>query len=545
MIIEFFNYFTSFALLLGTLVFIHELGHFWAARFFGVRVETFSLGFGPKIFKYKKGDTVYCVSLIPLGGYVKMFGDNPRRRVAGKEKKYSFLDQKTGPKMIIALAGPAMNFILAIFLFMAVAMIGREKPIAKIGDIKENSAAFSAGFRADDLVRSINAKKVKYWEDVARMVESRPEERLEFKVQNQGVVRNVSVQPKKIKNENLTALSREIGNIEGLSVFSKSAHIGVSDLSSRAYRAGLRVFDEIKQIGQNPISNWRDLQTALLMVKGSVLEIKVKREGEEKLIPVTLSLKGLAEVRLNALGIEETSLYIDRVKPSSPASSAGLKRGDRLLSLNGEPLSRWEDFSSIVKNYDADLDKLRLEILREGKKREVFLIPEKMPLVQKSGQLTQKLMIGVSSAQYVSYPEREVSRILNPFSAFSFGWGETLKWSLITAKVIGRLATGALSSRLIGGPLSIAKAAKRSFSDSLVHFLTMMAIISVNLFLMNLLPIPVLDGGHLLLFGIEAVKGSPLSIKKMEMVQMTGFAVILFFVILTLFNDIQNWNLFW
>ena len=545
MVIEFFNYLIPFALLLGTLVFIHELGHFWAARFFGVRVEVFSLGFGPKIFKHKKGSTVYCLSLIPLGGYVKMFGDNPRLRVPVGEKKYSFLDQKTGPKMIIALAGPVMNFILAVLLFMAVGMIGREKPIAKVGDIKESSPAFSAGFRSDDIILSINEKNTAHWEDVVRIVESRPEERLEFKIQNQGLVRSINVQPKRIEDKQLTALSKEIGDIEGLSVFSKSSHIGVSDISSRAYKAGLRTFDEIKQIGQSPVSNWRDLQAALLKVKGSVLKVKVKREGEEKLISAVLSLKGFSEIRLSSLGIEEPSLYVDRIKPGSPADSAGLKRGDRLMSLNGKPLLSWENFSSIVKNYDASLNQLNLEILREGKKELVSLTPEKMPLIQKSGQLTHRLMIGVSSAQYVSYPERVMSRILNPFSALAFGWNETLKWSLITAKVIGRLATGALSTRLIGGPLSIAKAAKRSFSDSLIHFLTMMAIISVNLFLMNLLPIPVLDGGHLLLFGIEAVKGSPLSIKKIEMVQMTGFAVILFFVILTLFNDIQNWNLFW
>ena len=126
-----------------------------------------------------------------------------------------------------------------------------------------------------------------------------------------------------------------------------------------------------------------------------------------------------------------------------------------------------------------------------------------------------------------------------------YGVGETFKWTAVTGKVLWKLITGDISHRVIGGPLSIAKAAKKSFSDSLVEFLAIMAIISVNLFLMNLLPIPVLDGGHLLLFAIEWIKGSALSPQKIELVQIFGFVLVLFFIALTLINDIGNWNLIW
>lgn len=154
-------------------------------------------------------------------------------------------------------------------------------------------------------------------------------------------------------------------------------------------------------------------------------------------------------------------------------------------------------------------------------------------------------MVGVASAQYMSLPELLTVKMKNPVKALIYGVEQTSKWVAVTGKVLWKLITGDISHRIVGGPLSIAKVAKKSFSDSLVEFLAIMAIISVNLFLMNLLPIPVLDGGHLLLFTIEAVKGSALSPKKIEIVQLCGFVVVLFFIVLTLINDIGNWNLIW
>ena len=168
-----------------------------------------------------------------------------------------------------------------------------------------------------------------------------------------------------------------------------------------------------------------------------------------------------------------------------------------------------------------------------------------MSTVHSDGNIEDRYMVGVASAQYTSLPELTTVRMKNPFKALMYGMEETFKWTAVTGKVLWKLITGDISHRVIGGPLSIAKAAKKSFSDSLVEFLAIMAIISVNLFLMNLLPIPVLDGGHLLLFTIEWIKGSALSPQKIELVQIFGFVLVLFFIALTLVNDIGNWNLIW
>ena len=221
MLISFFQYFLPFSLLLGTLVFIHELGHFLAARYFGVRVEIFSLGFGPKLLKFKKGDTLYCISLIPLGGYVKMFGDNPKQILKKEERPFGFLSQKTGPKVIIALGGPLMNLLLAIVIFMALGFIGNKKAKPVLGDLPAESQAYKHGFRSKDLILSVNGQKTSYWDDVRNWVKKNPESNLTFEVERSGVLYNIHAVPQKVENTRVTVLAKFVGKIEGLSISSR------------------------------------------------------------------------------------------------------------------------------------------------------------------------------------------------------------------------------------------------------------------------------------------------------------------------------------
>ena len=539
MLISFFQYFLPFSLLLGTLVFIHELGHFLVARYFGVRVEIFSLGFGPKLFKFKKGDTLYCISLIPLGGYVKMFGDNPKQVLTAEERPFGFLSQKVGPKMAIALGGPVMNLFLAVIIFMALGFIGNKKANPVLGDISAESTAYKNGFRSSDRIVSINSQKIAYWEDVRNFIKENPNHNLEFQVNRSGDLQTIHAVPQQVENTRITELARFVGKIEGLTIRSQSAHIGVSHLDSIAYKQGLRTFDEIKEINGKKVSNWRELENKLSQIQTDVLYVKVQRDSE------LLSFELPALGTIKNLGIESTELYLDRVKKNSPGDKSGLKRKDRLLAWNGNILTTWSDFSEFITDYKDHPKPFELSILREGVEKKLLVHTEKMSTVHPDGNIEDRYMVGVASAQYVSLPELEVVKIKNPFKALLYGIGETSKWTAVTGKVLWKLVTGNISHRVVGGPLSIAKAAKRSFSDSFVEFLAIMAIISVNLFLMNLLPIPVLDGGHLLLFTIEAIKGSALSPRKIEIVQTCGFVVVLFFIVLTLINDIGNWNLIW
>ena len=542
MLASFFQYFLPFTLLLGMLVLIHELGHFLVARYFGVRVEVFSIGFGPKLLKFKKGDTIYCISLIPLGGYVKMFGDNPKNLPQGEDRKIGFLSQKVGVKSLIALGGPLMNFFLAIFLFMILSFLGRNHALPVIGDIHSDTSAYELGFRSQDKVLSINGKEVSYWREVQKKIRKNANKPLIFQLERENQKQTLQVVPKKVKNKKMNRFENFIGEIEGLSIVSQSAHIGIKDHQSIAYQKGLRTFDEIKEINGVSISHWRGLKTFMNQKTHKKMNIKVQREGKKELVDIFLQTR--TPLSLARLGIEPTELYIDRVKKKSPADKAGLQKTDRFFALNGKKLKSWQQFSDQIRE-DQSSKTLTLTIIRQGQKQSITLEPQIMSTLQEDGKIHNRKMIGVASAQYISLPKLEFVRTFNPIKALAYGVQETLRWSAVTGKVLWKLVTGNLSYRVMGGPLSIAKVAKKSFSESLSEFLAVMAIISVNLFLMNLLPIPVLDGGHLLLFAIEGIKGSALSPKKVEFVQIMGFVFILFFIVLTFFNDIGNWNLIW
>ncbi len=542
MVASFFQYLLPFMLMLGILVLIHELGHFLVARYFGVRVEVFSIGFGPKLFKLKKGDTIYCISLIPLGGYVKMFGDNPKKLPQGEDRKKGFLSQKVGAKSLIALGGPVMNCLLAIFLFMFLSFLGRQQALPVLGDIHSETKAYDLGFRADDKILSINDQKIQYWSDVQKKIRKSPEKNLTIQVERLNKIETIQITPDKIKNDKLSHFENFIGKIEGLSIVSKSAHIGVYSNHSIAYKRGLRTFDEIKEINGISILNWRDLKKFFKQNSQKKLNIKVQRDKEEKLITIPLPVHSVAI--LKKLGIESTELYIDRVKNNSPAYKSGLQKKDRFFALNGTVLKSWEEFSSLIQD-NKGFKPFNLTILRDGQKQDVVMKAKKMSTVQEDGVIKDRPMIGVASAQYISLPSLVHVRTLNPIKALNVGVKETFRWSAVTGKVLWKLVTGNLSYRVMGGPLSIAKAARKSFSESLSEFLAVMAIISVNLFLMNLLPIPVLDGGYLLLFAIEGIKGSSLSPQKVEFVQIIGFVFVVFFIVLTFFNDIGNWDLIW
>lgn len=151
-------YLVPMIVLLGLLIFVHELGHFLVAKYYKVRVEVFSLGFGPKIFKFKRGDTTYAISAIPLGGYVKMFGDDPTADVPDEQKSVSFTHKPVGQRIAVVLAGPLMNFGFAVLIFAVVALIGERTLAPKLGDIDPKSDAYAAGFRSGDVIKKIDGE---------------------------------------------------------------------------------------------------------------------------------------------------------------------------------------------------------------------------------------------------------------------------------------------------------------------------------------------------------------------------------------------------
>ena len=571
-----------FIILLGVLIFIHELGHFLAARFFKVKVEVFSLGFGPKILKYKKGDTLYCLSLLPLGGYVKMFGDNPLEEPPEDEKHQGFLYKKAYEKWLIAFAGPFFNLAFTLFGFFILAQLGVPKLLAQLGDLPEDSMAFEKGFRSGDQILALNGQKTSYYEELDTQIKNKIGETLSFDVKSdKGERKSIDIEIQKNKNKNPLSWDKERGFIEGFTILSQGLKLGVSS-DSIAFEKGLRSFDTLlavglysseydpalnldkekqkssdkkeetkKQISKNfkkadwetslkeasskdliPLKYWRELK---FFPASKKYKLQVERNSEIK----TFSFELEKAQTLLDLGLEPSDLYIERVGADTPAEKAGLKRGDHLMAIGDIKLLKWRDLLKKIEKSNGET--LEITYKRGSEVKTVSLAPEKIFV---EGNMKSQYMLGIVSAGSTVLPPK-LSKKHSLFESAVYSGVQTWKWLNIITTGLVRLVTGEFSIRTMGGPIAIGRVAHNSFSKGFSSFLFIMTLISLNLFLLNLLPIPVLDGGHILFFTLEALLGRPISLKKLLVAQNIGLVFILGFMTFALFNDIYNWLNVW
>ena len=534
-----------FIVLLGILIFVHELGHFLVARWCGVRVEVFSLGFGKKIFSYKKGDTTYCISIVPLGGYVKMFGEQPGAEISEEDKKHSFTHKTVWQRIAVVLAGPLMNFFFAVLLFWALAMMGEEMHKPLVGDLDPKTPAAVMGFQPGDLIKEINGQPVETYEDFSRKLTELQNKQATVIVQrssgNVEIKANITSKP----NPNILSVTDKIGDLTGLTILSKGTFVGIP-VTSPLHQAGLRTGDRIESINGQPVKYWRDFENILKQIPvTSPLSLEVSRYiddtfSKSEKLSLTFAGDRLREYSTTSLQIESSEMYLAKVAPKSPAFDAGLKQFDRILSIDGKPLTSWEDIVSTIKSFGPQQEFLKFEILRDG---------QPMTLEIKPLMTTQQSPTGVEDRRYtvgiyplMNYAESEMVTIRTENIATGFVRGVTRTWDVSVMMVMSfvRLFENKISAKNIGGVISIGQAASETYKMGLDKFLQMMALISVNLFILNLLPVPVLDGGHLVFYTIEAIKGSPLSLKKMEMAQQVGLVLLMSLMVFALFNDITR-----
>jgi regulator of sigma E protease len=523
-----------FIVLLGVLIFVHELGHFMVAKFFGVRVETFSLGFGRKILKKKYGDTTYCISIIPFGGYVKMYGDDNQAVIPLDQQKYSFSHQKVLPRIAIVLAGPLMNAFFAVVLFTAIMGLGEEVLRPKLGDIFSNTDAYQMGFRTDDTIVKVNNESVDRWDGIKKAIENSEGRELTFIVkENDGKELTLHGTPKIVPNKNVLVSRQTVGEIDGLSYFNRGSAVGITKQASPAGQAGLKTGDIILKIDGKDVFRWTELEAALKSTNKKSVVFDVDRTGAKDL-KVTYEIN-----KKNPLGgMEPSDLYLSNVLAKSAADVAGIQVGDRLVSINHVKLLRWEDVVKNVQAYKESHGPLKVEYLRDGKDHEAEIIPRMITQTDATGVEQKNFALGIVTGLVYANPDTFMAKETNPVAMLSKGFDEAVRWTDLTALSFVKLAQGKVSSKSIGGPLMIGKLASDTWKIGISPFLKIMAIISINLFLLNLLPVPVLDGGHLLFFGIELVKGSPLSLKKMEIMQQVGLVLLLALMVFSMFNDI-------
>jgi len=347
----------SFIILLGILIFVHELGHFLAARIGGVGVLKFSLGFGPKIFGKKIGETEYVVSWIPLGGFVKLLGESGTEELPPEDEKRSFFKQPTWKRLLIVLAGPVFNFLLAIVIFFIVYMYGLPNLVPVVGQMSKDSAAAEAGIVAGDQIVSLNDRKITYW-------------------------------------------------------------------------------DEIKPV--------------IVESRGASVKVVVVRGAEEKVFTVTPKL---------------------------------------------------------------------------SKAKTIF------------GEEEEAYLIGIAPAG------KTVIERKNPFSAMMSSVDKTWEISKLTVISVVKMIEGVISPRTLGGPIFIAQVAGNQVREGIIPFILFMAVLSINLGVINLFPIPVLDGGHIFFYLIEMVTRREVPMKIREISQQIGFVVLLMLMLFVIMIDIERLNI--
>lgn len=537
-------YIVPMTILLGLLIFVHELGHFLAAKFFKVRVETFSLGFGPKILKFKKGDTVYCVSALPLGGYVKMFGDEPGKDIPDAQKNSSYLHKPVGQRIIIALAGPLMNLFFAGVLFFTLAEIGDKAISPVVGEIAPNSKAFEIGFKPYDSITKINQTEISHWTEVKDIIENSANTPLHFVVDRRGETVSIDVTPEKVENDNIFSTASTMGSIDGLSPNLHMPIVGVH-FNGPLYKAGVRNGDHILKVDEQEVQWYKDLEPMIFesLFSGSgKTTLRIKRfkdfrkhtEAEE----FNLELVG-QNFQDHNLGIFIPEMVIAEVQEDSPAFVAGLQRLDVIKTINGNPIYSFQDIVKNVSSFEKEKGPLKIEVIRDDQTQTFEMTPKMNSLEGEYGAKENRFTIGVVPV-FFAIPQTFTWKSPNAGHALARAWDQTWHWSKVTVLSFVRIIQNKISSKNISGIISIGQVAQQSWSIGLSAFLKMMAIISINLFIINLLPIPILDGGHLVIFTLEAIKGSPLSLKKIEMAQQIGFLIILFLMAFALFNDFSR-----
>lgn len=440
----------ALALTLGILVTIHEYGHFWVARRFGVKVLRFSVGFGKPLFSwYDRHGTEFALAAIPLGGYVKML-DEREGAVPEALKEQAFTSKPPGQRIAIAAAGPVANFLFAILAYWLLSVIGFTALAPVIGEVVPQSVAERVGLTTGMEIREIDGHRVTTWRDI---------------------------------NMRLLERAGEQGSIR----------ISVVEQGAQGNLTGT-------------LNGWRISTDA----------------------PNPLKEFGLQPLR------PEIPAIIGMVVENGRAQAGGLKSDDQITAVDGEPVADW--FALVDRVRASPEQPLAVTVNRLGESVELVVTP--------AAQVTDDegtigfVGAGVAAVDWPDEMLRQVS--YNPLAAIPVALNETWADTRLTLVAIKKILTGLLSPTNLSGPITIARVAEASVSSGFEDFVRFLAYLSVSLGVLNLLPVPVLDGGHIVFYTIEAIRGKPLSEATQALGLRIGMAMILTLMVFALYNDLMR-----
>ena len=545
----------AFAVFLGVLVTVHELGHFLVAKACGVKVLKFSIGFGPRIFGFTRGETEYRIAWIPLGGYVKMAGEQPHDEVNPEDSKRSFLAQPPWKRAAIVVAGPVFNLIFPIIAYFFVNLGSVEVVSTRVGYVEPEKPAAMAGIKPGDRVKSIDGVEVKAFQELQEALTGKFERPLPIVVDRDGKELALTVTPLKVYDKDIVDTTER--GLIGISPEPRAAIIGVPG-GTAAEAAGLRTFDRIAKIGESVVHDELDLtETVEAIPVGTAMDVTVLRTkmtesgGMTFVIPEVVKLQvtrsegeGFAALG----GAELGDLYVWTLTPGSPAELAGVKQGDRLVAIDDTPLRSYMFFNTTMRGLETKPFKLTWRSGTTEKSAQVAQAHVKVMDELKNEH--DVLDLGVygrpvftNRAPDLLAGGARLDRItlnVGPKDAFLTSIKVVPMVTRKIAIVMGKLITGQLGLDNLGGPVTMYMVASKSAEAGLDSYMQAMAVLSINLGLMNLLPIPVLDGFALLAAIWEGIRRRPIPIKAREYANMVGLAMLALLMVMVLKNDITR-----
>lgn len=543
-----------FLLLVGVLVSVHELGHFVAAKALDVKVVRFSLGFGPAIARLRGRETEYQIGIVPLGGYVRLYGGDPGDPIDPSDEHRSFSAKPLWRRLVVVFAGPAANLLCPVVIYFAFFLGHTELPAAVIGDRFTGGPAAAAGLEPGDRVLEVNGAPIRYWEELEGVVNGSQGQSLRLRIRRGSHELSTYVTPRRYTLRSRNGLATDQGLI-GVTQAPFQPQIGVLDAASAAARAGLRTGDLVISVGGEPIESWTQLQRQLARHSRRVpvaylrghraswgfADVKVYEPQLADLVPDFLV--GPDKKSRVETGLASAEFFVAAVEPGSPAAHAGLLPGDLITTLDGQPVTHWMLFDQRLQAEPDRVYRLGWQRARPGggvEERSSELRQERRVVVDEYGHAYERLVFGATNDFRPGHGEMiPIDGRVRYAAAHAFR--RTGRTIVEMVRGFASLIAGEAPRDTVGGPIMMYRIASVSGAKGWDYFLLMIALISINLGLLNLLPVPILDGGHLVVFAIEAVRRRRLSPRISEAVLLVGLLVIIGLTALALRNDIVRY----
>jgi regulator of sigma E protease len=549
-----------FIVLVGVLITVHELGHLAAAKALDIRVLKLSIGFGPKLVSFTRRGTEYAISIIPLGGYVRLLGEDRGDEVPEAEKPRAFHLRPAWQRMIVILAGPAANLIFPILIFAQLYAHTESARSATVGAVLPGQPAEGADLRPGDKIVDIDGEPVRTWDELNRRVLAAPGRELRVTVERTGSDKPLTkiVTPRVHVRVDAFGEREQVGLL-GIAPHYRLPQIGVLDDKTPAYQAGLRTFDVITSIQGRPVQVGPDLEPLVHPRSGSMLVVTYLRPKQSSLgfaqvaplepgsaVVVPRVLRPFDKLRAQDdrsgrydTGARRADLFIHTVEPGTPAASLGgigLRPGDVLTQLDSTQLSSWEAFQQQLDEHPEDEHTLLWRgndgVEHQGR----FKLQPRTELDEYQAEATSWVFGAEGARAITQVPDVKVETHVG--GAFVNAVGRAFGVTGTLVRVLGLTLAGRLPPTAIGGPILIYQVAGVAAQHGVEQFLVMAALVSLNLGLLNLLPVPLLDGGQASLLMLEAVRRRPVSARMRQRAAYVGVALLVFLLLLASRNDL-------